>query len=181
MRSERASGNVGTELSGAAHTGARTGGSVERYFAVGGERSAQSQEADGNAKILNPILIRKAEDQREADRRAPCKLATSDGSSAAGRFRTGGLARLDHTPVVRPSPEKLVDQYLAAHEHVVHGKGDLPRTAQLGQEKKQLQRDLQHRMFSASLSAEDQAERLAQVAKARRRSSLDLEPRPRIG
>ena len=118
---------------------------------------------EGGDKILNPLLVHKAKETREAERRKPSQLPGS-------KYATGGLARLDTTPRPVQSDEQQLDQYLRRHEKV----------ATSGQhsaaEKDRLQAALEMRRASENLARSDGKRRQSQVSRARYGTTLAEEP-----
>ena len=118
---------------------------------------------EGGDKILNPLLVHKAKETREAERRKPSQLP-------GGKYATGGLARLDTTPRPVQSDEQQLDQYLRRHEKVA------TRGQHSAAEKDRLQAALEMRRASENLARSDGKRRQSQVSRARYGTTLAEEP-----
>ena len=110
-------------------------------------------------KVVNPLLVHRAKQTREEERKKPAQ-------APGGKFRTGGLARLDDTPRPVQSEEQQVDQYLNRHEQV---KTSVRHSAV---EVDKLQATMDHRRTSRNLTRREMDRRQSQVARARGGTSL---------
>ena len=131
---------------------------VGKQGALAGFFSSIVHEEEGE-KVVNPLLVHRAKQTREAERKKPAQ-------AAGGKFRTGGLARLDDTPRLVQSDEQQVDQYLNRHERV---KTSVRHSAV---EVDKLQATMDHRRASRNLTRREVDRRQSQVARARGGTSL---------
>ena len=102
-------------------SGGGGGKRVEGYFSSIERERGDDGHAEG-AEEINPILKHKAREQRKSELQRPA-LET------AGKYRTGGLARLDDGPRPERSEEEEVNRYLSRHEkvktHVRHSQAEV--------------------------------------------------------
>ena len=125
---------------------------VEHFF------SSIAHEGNGyNEKVVNPLLVHKARSHNEARKRQAS-------SAPGGKYKTGGLARLDMTPTRVRTEEEVVQQYLSREEGVHHGK-----TRHSALEMSELQHAIDLRRANEQREARDETRRLSQVATARAR------------
>ena len=110
-------------------------------------------------KVVNPLLVHRAKQTHEAERKKPAQ-------APGGKYRTGGLARLDDKPRPVQSDEQQVDQYLNRHERV---KSSVRHSAV---EVDKLQATMDHRRASRNLTRREMDRRQSQVARARGGTSL---------
>jgi len=144
-------GSSAPESSVAPH-GAGKQGPLAGFF------SSIVHEEEGE-KVVNPLLVHRAKQTREAERKKPAQ-------APGGKYRSGGLARLDDTPRAVQSDEQQVDQYLNRHEQV---KTSVRHSAV---EVDKLQATMDHRRVSRNLTRREMDRRQSQVARARGGTSL---------
>lgn len=126
--------------------------------------SAQSAEqdyaSDGGAKHdVNPILVHKAKEAKAGERRRKTTSAAAPG----GKYKSGGLARLDPSRAQGASPEAEVEEYLSKHEHVASS--PKPRPSAVATDL--LQRSIDQRRMTENSAQRNAERRRSQLAVAR--------------
>ena len=132
---------------------ATTGAGVDRFF------SAIGQEQSDDTKVINPVMIHEAKAAREQEQRR----RSTNMTGAGGKYRTGGLARLDDTRRVEVSDEKKVNQYLSRHQRVQANPPPRPS----GAEADLLQARVETIRTAEAYTRRASERRLAHVARAR--------------